>query len=701
MNKKIMDHSVGNLLGNVRAEADEEMLSQAFIETNDFRALLSTRDFNFVVGRRGTGKTAICLKLSEAYLDDNHVLLFTIKPREHECLALLSLLSDYASDYRSARAITRIAWRTNILLYALNKIMTHWKKRRHITDEFLRNYYGERERIIKAKGLDRCIEIISSCSALSDNSTSLPGVIAKQYDLEKLQGAIANALFEIDCSAVFLFDGLDEGWIPNQLSTSILGGLAHSVADFRDSKSGIHGLLFIRDNIFRALASFDSDFSRHIEGSTIRLHWEETGLLHLISTRIRQVLKLAKVENDIKAWNRFAQRELKDREGFRSCLKYTLYRPRDLLVLLNKAYLCAARSGRNEIIGEDIDLTSKQISKDRLADLLKEYETVFPGLDLFTKIFVGTNPFSQYSTLIGLLDTAIVNNSYIDTRAGDFEVLGSGKQLFHTLYSIGFIGLHDTATGATKFCHDGMPSDLADIIPAQNTVIHPCYWKALEAEEVDLPSEIFLEIYDDYEESGSFAAQEFRTRMLGQLVDALPRMPLGSDGSAEFEQWVLRAVKILFPGILTNPQLKPNDDAIQRRDIVATNMAPHGFWKRVFDDYGTRQVVFEVKNYEKLQRDDFRQCLSYGVGDYGNFIVVVHRAKTEGLSDIDRGWVKEIYDGHKKLIFVLPAIILARCIRKLRNPSRTDYSERTLNKRLDTFSRSYLALKHQKTKPKK
>jgi len=49
----------GNILGSLRAEADREMLKMAFLETADSSALTKTTDFNIVVGRRGTGKSAL------------------------------------------------------------------------------------------------------------------------------------------------------------------------------------------------------------------------------------------------------------------------------------------------------------------------------------------------------------------------------------------------------------------------------------------------------------------------------------------------------------------------------------------------------------------------------------------------------------------------------------------------------------------
>jgi hypothetical protein len=56
----------GNVLGALTAEADTAMLSTAFYESRNYRELVGGSDFRFVVGRRGTGKSALCAKVSEA-----------------------------------------------------------------------------------------------------------------------------------------------------------------------------------------------------------------------------------------------------------------------------------------------------------------------------------------------------------------------------------------------------------------------------------------------------------------------------------------------------------------------------------------------------------------------------------------------------------------------------------------------------------
>lgn len=44
------------------------------------------------------------------------------------------------------------------------------------------------------------------------------------------------------------------------------------------------------------------------------------------------------IEKDQRVWDRCTADDLKGRNGFKRCLQFTLYRPRDLLSLLNEAF---------------------------------------------------------------------------------------------------------------------------------------------------------------------------------------------------------------------------------------------------------------------------------------------------------------------------------------------------------------------------
>jgi hypothetical protein len=76
--------NLGNILGAPQAEADHLMLQQAFIETADYQALFHTTDFNYVVGRRGTGKSAIFQKLKDLFSKDTGTALITEQPQDYE-----------------------------------------------------------------------------------------------------------------------------------------------------------------------------------------------------------------------------------------------------------------------------------------------------------------------------------------------------------------------------------------------------------------------------------------------------------------------------------------------------------------------------------------------------------------------------------------------------------------------------------------
>ncbi len=687
---------VGNILGSARAEIDTKMLKVAFVKTHDFSAITTTTDFNFVVGRRGTGKSALFIKSLEKFSKDKKIFSFAEAFKEYGSLSFQTTLSTLVDDYSLVKAITRVAWRATLMMSVLESLTKHYKFDKCSDYQYLRKYFENQKGFIKLQPFNRCVNIVNTFSKHISSAEAIPGTIASNLDVETLNHAVKNSLNTINNIAIFLFDGLDEGWLPNQTATGILGGLAAAASDFADSQSGVYAVIFIRDNIFRALSVFDRDFSRHIEGNTLRLRWDEDSLFELVGKRLRESFDLQKIENNVKIWNRFAHKKLKDRQGFKECLKYTLYRPRDLLVLLNQAFITASRSGRNKIIDQDIEISSKQISKNRLNDLLKEYDSVFPGIRLFINRFQGLPGMQSFENIAKVLEEVIKEKRFENPKESFFALLESGKEAFFALYSIGFIGIEDPTSNKLIFCHDGSPANLDAVGKDQITSVHPCYWKALDIQVEDLSESVLSEIYDDYYIKKGPELLDFRMKRIGQIISELPPIPYGTEGASDFEKWVFRSIKILFSGRLSNPELKPNTDAIQRRDIVATNMAETGFWKRVYEDYKSRQIIFEVKNYSKLKPDDFRQVLGYTSGDYGHFVIIVNRLEGEGLNETDKGWIQEIWHNHKRMVFILPAKLIARCVSKLRKTDRFDYTEKLLNKRLDTFTRSYLSLKHRK-----
>jgi len=355
----------------------------------------------------------------------------------------------------------------------------------------------------------------------------------------------------------------------------------------------------------------------------------------------------------------------------------------------------ARREGRDAIIDKDVERSAVGISQNRLDDLCKEYDRVLPGIRLFVSSFRGQPAKQSLQSVIAHLQYLTTHSDYADPAARDFALFESGGEMFSALYSIGFIGLQDRVTGSYNFCHDGSTNALVSLDASLETLVHPCYWKALDVSLSSDSDGLLIQVHDEYTTTESDQPAQLRLQRLGRFPEELSNIKVGHEGSRQFEVWVQRAVRLLFSGNLTNIELKLNPHApLNQRDIVATNTATSTFWRRVFEDYHSRQVIFECKNHEELTQEDFTQLLDQSTSDYGNFAVAVRRGRHEFLTEKEKDRTRALFYEHRRLIMIIPDSLLTLCIRKLRTPKKYDYTEYTINKHLDTIVRSVLNMTH-------
>ena len=139
--------------------------------------------------------------------------------------------------------------------------------------------------------------------------------------------------------------------------------------------------------------------------------------------------------------------------------------------------------------------------------------------------------------------------------------------------------------------------------------------------------------------------------------------------------------------------------------IVATNEGVEGFWKRVLSDYNTRQVVFEIKNFEKLTTDEYRQVFSYLGKEYGRCAFLICRDK---LKELSKGAELDAFrDFYSKdsMIIKLTADFLVSILHKIRSPQKFDAADEMLKRHLYEHIRLYAngqtSIQSKPKKPKK
>lgn len=613
-----------NTLGDIRAEADREMLDHVFVETPDYKTLISTNDRPIVVGRRGSGKSALLYTLSRYWGNAQRTQVVVLAPEEDQMIGLRPLIGQFGDKFRLLKAVCRIVWHYALLMeiassasrtYRFSSTEDTATLRQHVQRWNRRSGFSSR---LRETIREKMPKVISPEEKIAD----LPSML----ELKQVESELATTMPKLKKKFIVLIDRLDEGFEPDAVGTALADGLVVAAIGINDKVPACQATLFARDNISRAIAKADPNYSRDIEGQVIRLHWDEALLVNLTCARLRRAFEL-NIENNMKVWNRCTGSDLHGMEGFRKALKLTLYRPRDILALLNQTFYRAARHSRSQIVLEDLKATAHEISRTRLDDLHKEYRAIVPGLDLLTSAFSDRDPELTGSEASEVVTNVVKSNPTDAAARQHFEIVDDALEITRHLYTVGFVGIKDSTTGAFGFCHDGR-SPARSIQGGDKLLVHPCYWMALGMDRRVLGDTEAEEIHDDYKLHIESQTPEIRRAKISQHIDELSRISVGSSGAAQFEEWCLRTARILFSAQLSNMELHANKKARQRRDIIGTVTASVGVWKRIHEDYDTRQVIFEVKNKKGLDGDDYRQVLSYLSGEYGRCGFIV----TSGLS---------------------------------------------------------------------
>ncbi|QQC62782.1 P-loop ATPase, Sll1717 family [Paraburkholderia ginsengisoli] len=697
-----------SLLGEQTAENDARLLLANFIETPEYRSILEAKDSTVVVGRRGTGKSAMFAKLQEFWGTQKAANVIAIAPEDFQTISFRSIFKPFEGRYSYVRSVARIVWKYGFLMEMLCHLAKHFKTRERIADYRIAQEHIKRWQSVPSDFFTALSSRIAPLvRAAGADPEGLIGSLHQTLEINELERAFSTLLDASSVRFFILIDKLDEGYENDETGAAIVSGAIAVVAEVNKRYDRVRPVIFQRDNILRAVQKFDPDYTRNIEGEVVSIHWDTYQLQHLVAKRLNTAFGM-QIENAQKIWDRCTAneglgRELQGIEGFKKCLQFTLYRPRDLLSLLNQAFFSAAREDRATIVLRDLEKTAKAISGNRLDDLRKEYSSIIPSLTVAVSMFEHGAPEMTYRDALSIIDgmpSAIKAAGGGEAVEQDYVILKSDG-VIRSLYSVGFVGTHDENSNTFTFCHDGRQPDRG-FTSNDRILVHPCYWIALNLSRNALAPDEAEQINDEYEIKVTSTSPEIRAQRIGSLIAELGQIQEGRQDADEFEVWTLTAVQTVFAGHLSNVERKANGNAVQRRDIVGTNLAKSSAWSRIEKDYGVRQVVFDAKNYRSVGRDEYRQMSTYLHGAYGRLGFLVTRDDDENLhSGAELDWVREIFTNEKKLIVRLSYKFFQRLLGKLRNPEKHDAVDSALSALLDNYERRYLSLQTTSARKKK
>lgn len=466
-------------LGDVAAENEIVGLRSYFVSTGP--ALQARRGHaRLVVGRKGSGKTAIFYDVRQHAGHGNDRLVLDLKPEGHQFTRLKeSVLERIAPGLREH---TMVAFWNYILLCELaRKALDKDRNTARVDPDRYARYsrlatvYERHDQGWDADFSQRLVRqvdgITSKLSAMDvrEIGARLTEVIYKG-DVRELNDAVGEYLRTKE-SVWVLVDNLDKGWpvhgtteIDMLIVRSLLSATRKLQHQFEANDIELKCLVFLRSDIYEHLRTEVPDKGKD---TALRLDWEDPELFKEIVRR-RMASSTGTNECFADMWPLLCDPLVGTQESFSYFAERTLMRPRDLLQFLNRAIDVAINRGHERVETEDILQAEKSYSEDILLATMSE--------------ILDTHP--EYNDILYTFQGAPASMS-LDEVSDRLQAAGvSDDSAVELLIWFGFLGVSSPTFPDVKYSYAVQDNIRRLMYPLENLdgmlVVHPAFRAALD-----------------------------------------------------------------------------------------------------------------------------------------------------------------------------------------------------------------------------
>jgi len=134
---------------------------------------------------------------------------------------------------------------------------------------------------------------------------------------------------------------------------------------------------------------------------------------------------------------------------------------------------------------------------------------------------------------------------------------------------------------------------------------------------------------------------------------AIKKLPTGKADNADkqYESYICQLLaSLLYPHLDFADEQVRTDSGVQIRDMIFYNNRSIDFLTDIYNEFNSRQLVFELKNVEQIEREHINQLNRYLANEFGSFGVIVSR------HNLTRAMFKNTIDlwaGQRRCIIVL------------------------------------------------
>ena len=383
--------------GDPAAENEAAQLPNYFLETEQFR-LATGGDLNILLGRKGSGKTAIFLQARNRTRENKSNIVVDLQPEGYQLIRMKEFILEQLSDGARKEFIASF-WEYIVWLEIAYKLLEKDEKRVRYDSRLLPAYEQLHEAYTKR--VEGTGDFTERLEALVDRivarySEHMPengnGKLSSSWILEIVYGREIGTMrdevlsyLKLKGIVFFLFDNLDRFWTApsfTEIDALIVTGLVESLMDIRKRFSrrqvDFYWAIFLRSDVFEFVVKGMADYGKL---SVASVEWNDPELLvKLFKNRILQGFKgNTGVWRDI--WEAVTVQKVGDQTTLDFLVESSLMRPRYLIRLFETARRRAITLGKSKIDEEDYRVALDELGWQVLEDFDRELVDIVPDVE--------------------------------------------------------------------------------------------------------------------------------------------------------------------------------------------------------------------------------------------------------------------------------------------------------------------------------
>lgn len=380
--------------GDPAAENEATQLDSYFLETEQFRLTL-TGDLNIILGRKGSGKTALFLQARNKVRADKSNIVVDLAPEGFQLIKLRELILDQLS-HGTRKEFIAAYWEYIIWLEIAYKLLEKDEQRVRRDSRILEAY--ERLKAIYEERVDSSGDF---ALRLSDLTSRIVDKYLNAVHGDQPIGAISSRTLQIIYGSeirtvrdevlrylklkgivCLLFDNLDRFWTPTgfaEIDTLIIIGLVECLQDIRRrfarSKIDFQWAIFLRSDVFEFVVHGMADYGKL---ATASIEWTDREmLLQMFERRILHGFR-DKQPRFKTVWEEVSVPTIDGKPTLDFLLDASLMRPRYLIRLFETARRRAVTFGREKIGESDYKNGVEELAFQVLEDFDRELTDIVP-----------------------------------------------------------------------------------------------------------------------------------------------------------------------------------------------------------------------------------------------------------------------------------------------------------------------------------